>query len=69
LVGGPDMARKKDHLENILNKKKYYSKNIKINNLGTYLAGLFEGLSSYVTIQKRSIKTKVKISTCTDLEI
>jgi hypothetical protein len=37
------MARKKDLLENILNKKKYYSKNLKINNLGTYLAGLFEG--------------------------
>jgi len=45
LVGGPDMAKKKDLLENIFNSSnKYYSKNIKINsNLGIYLAGLFEG--------------------------
>jgi hypothetical protein len=45
LVGGPDMAKIKDLLENIFNNnKKYYSKNIKVNkNLGTYLAGLFEG--------------------------
>src|SRR6267378_5287100 len=45
LVGGPDMAKIKDLLENIFNNKKYYSKNIQtnINNLGTYLAGLYEG--------------------------
>jgi hypothetical protein len=44
LVGGPDMAKRKDLLGNIFFNKKYYSKNITINNnLGTYLAGLYEG--------------------------
>jgi hypothetical protein len=57
LVGGPDMARKKDLLDNILNKKKYYSKNIKINNLGTYLAGLFEG-DGHIWIQNSDMKKK-----------
>jgi LAGLIDADG endonuclease len=57
LVGGPDMARKKDLLENILNKKKYYSKNLKINNLGTYLAGLFEG-DGHIWIQNSDMKKK-----------
>jgi hypothetical protein len=42
LVGGPDMAKRKDLLENIFYNKKYYSKNIN-NNLDTYLAGLYEG--------------------------
>lgn len=37
LVGGPDMAKTKGLLE------KVYSKNIKKNFLGEYLAGLFEG--------------------------
>lgn len=38
------MAKIKGLLENIINIKKYYSKNVKINNnLGPYLAGLFEG--------------------------
>ena len=50
LVGGPDMAKKKDILGSIINNK-YYSKSVKSsraregtnNNLKTYLAGLFEG--------------------------
>ena len=43
-VGAPDMAKIKGLLENIINIKKYYSKNVQINNnLGPYLAGLFEG--------------------------
>jgi heme/copper-type cytochrome/quinol oxidase subunit 1 len=44
LVGGPDMANKKDLLWGFtegLNKKK--SSNLKDNKLGEYLAGLFEG--------------------------
>jgi hypothetical protein len=48
LIGGPDMAKKKDILGSIINNK-YYSKSVKSttqgtnNNLKTYLAGLFEG--------------------------
>jgi hypothetical protein len=44
-IGAPDMAKIKGLLENIFNIKKYYSKNVNINNnnLGPYLAGLFEG--------------------------
>jgi LAGLIDADG endonuclease len=57
LVGGPDMARKKDLLENILNKKKHYSKNIKIDYLGTYLAGLFEG-DGHIWIQNSDMNKK-----------
>jgi heme/copper-type cytochrome/quinol oxidase subunit 1 len=41
LVGGPDMAKTKDLLDKIFNKK-YYSNNIN-KNLNSYLAGLFEG--------------------------
>jgi heme/copper-type cytochrome/quinol oxidase subunit 1 len=40
LVGGPDMANKKDLLG--LNIK-YYSNNLKNNKFNSYLAGLFEG--------------------------
>ena len=40
LVGGPDMAKKKDLLGfNI----RYYSNNLKDNQFKGYLAGLFEG--------------------------
>jgi len=43
LVGGPDMAKKKDILGSIKN----YSKSVKsapeAHNFKTYLAGLFEG--------------------------
>ena len=59
LVGGPDMAKIKDLLENIFNNKKYYSKNIQtnINNLGTYLAGLYEG-DGHIWIQNSDMKKK-----------
>ena len=59
LVGGPDMAKIKDLLENIFNNKKYYSKNIQtnINNLGTYLAGLYEG-DGHIWIQNLDMKKK-----------
>ena len=43
LVGGPDMANKKDPLGNITNNKRHYSTNVKKNNFNSYLAGLFEG--------------------------
>jgi cytochrome c oxidase subunit 1 len=45
LVGGPDMAKRKDILGNIINNNnKYYSISLKSdNNLNSYLAGLFEG--------------------------
>ena len=58
LVGGPDMAKKKDLLGNIFKNKKYYSKKVKINNnLSTYLAGLFEG-DGHIWIQKLGMKKK-----------
>ena len=58
LVGGPDMAKIKDLLGNILKNKKYYSKNIKINNnLASYLAGLFEG-DGHIWIQNSEMKKK-----------
>uniref|UniRef100_UPI002264B01A hypothetical protein n=1 Tax=Lentinus flexipes TaxID=3163629 RepID=UPI002264B01A len=45
-------------LENIINIKKYYGKNVKIyNNLGPYLAGLFEG-DGHIWIQNSNIKKK-----------
>jgi hypothetical protein len=51
MVGGPDMAKKKDSPRGIINNKRYYSTNIpsgsgapvKSNNFNSYLAGLFEG--------------------------
>lgn len=58
LVGGPDMAKKKDILGNIINNKKYYSKSIKFNNnLNTYLAGLFEG-DGHIWIKNPDMKKK-----------
>jgi hypothetical protein len=36
-------AKKKVPLGGIINNKKYYSRNVKNNNLNSYLAGLFEG--------------------------
>ena len=57
LVGGPDMAKNKDILRNVVNNK-YYSKNIKPNNkLKTYLAGLFEG-DGHIWIQNSDMKKK-----------
>jgi hypothetical protein len=45
MVGGPDMAKKKDHLGGIIkiNNKRFYSTNVQNKNFNTYLAGLFEG--------------------------
>jgi hypothetical protein len=44
LIGGPDMAKKQDLLEkNLKIKNKYISSVSNNNNLGSYLAGLFEG--------------------------
>jgi len=58
LVGGPDMAKRKDLLGNIFFNKKYYSKNITINNnLGTYLAGLYEG-DGHIWIQNSNMRKK-----------
>ena len=54
LVGGPDMANKKDRLE--LNVK-YYSNNLKDDRFKSYLAGLFEG-DGHIWIQKLSEKKK-----------
>ena len=66
LVGGPDMAKKQDLLEknlkvcfgSYLSKRKttsVYSDNS--NNLGSYLAGLFEG-DGHIWIQKQNHKGK-----------
>lgn len=58
LVGGPDMAKRKDLLGNIFNNIKYYSKNVKINNnFNTYLAGLFEG-DGHIWIQNSDMKKR-----------
>jgi len=45
MVGGPDMAKKKDHLGGIIkiNNKRFYSTNVQNNSFNSYLAGLFEG--------------------------
>lgn len=57
LVGGPDMANKKDILGNIINSK-YYNKSVNSNNIfKTYLAGLFEG-DGYIWIQNLDMKKK-----------
>ena len=54
LVGGPDMAKKKDlHGSNI----RYYSNNLKYNDIKGYLAGLFEG-DGHIWIQKPSDKKR-----------
>jgi hypothetical protein len=55
LVGGPDMAKTKDLLDKIFNKK-YYSNNIN-KNLNSYLAGLFEG-DGHIWIQNLNDKKK-----------
>ena len=36
LVGGPDMAKKKDSPRGIINNKRYYSTNVKSNNFNSY---------------------------------
>ena len=57
LVGGPDMAKNKDLLRNIVNNR-YYSNNLKYNNkFKTYLAGLFEG-DGDIWIQNPNMKKK-----------
>ena len=68
LVGGPDMAKKKDFRGIKLNKKRLYSKtqcrchamlcpHKQVNNLNTYLAGLYEG-DGHIWIQKQNTKKK-----------
>ena len=69
LVGGPDMAKTKDHRGIILNKKRLYNKtqarcyvtscsaHKQVNNLNTYLAGLYEG-DGHIWIQKQDQKKK-----------
>lgn len=59
LVGGPDMANKTGSLKKICNKYnkfnkfnvRYYSTEVDKNDLGSYLAGLFEG-DGHIWIQK-----------------
>ena len=49
LVGGPDMAKTKGPIKNFYNNYiknsnvRYYSTKVNHNDLGSYLAGLFEG--------------------------
>ncbi len=69
LAGGPDMAKKKDYRGIKLNKKKLYnitqtrchvmscSAHKQVNNLNTYLAGLYEG-DGHIWIQKQNEKKK-----------
>ena len=58
LVGGPDMAKKKDTLGIKFNSKIIYkNKTHKFNNLKTYLAGLYEG-DGHTWIQKENVKKK-----------
>lgn len=58
LVGGPDMAKKKDTLGIKFNSKIIYkNKTHKFNNLKTYLAGLYEG-DGHTWIQKQNVKKK-----------
>ena len=69
LVGGPDMAKTKDHHGITLYKKILYNKTQsgcyvtscsaykQINNLNTYLAGLYEG-DGHIWIQKQDQKKK-----------
>ena len=59
MIGGPDMAKKKDHLGGIINNKKYYSTSVKNNNLNSYLAGLFEG-DGHIWIQNPDAGDKKK---------
>jgi hypothetical protein len=58
LIGGPDMAREQDLFEkNLKTYNKYISSvsNINSSNLGSYLAGLFEG-DGHIWIQKQKSK-------------
>ena len=69
MVGGPDMAKTKDHHGIILYKKRLYNKtqskcyvtsssvHKQVNNLNTYLAGLYEG-DGHIWIQKQDQKKK-----------
>jgi hypothetical protein len=59
MVGGPDMANKKAHLGGIINNKRYFSTNVKNNNLNSYLAGLFEG-DGHIWIQNIDAGDKKK---------
>lgn len=49
LVGGPDMAKKKGPIKNFYNNYinysnvRHYSTKVNNNDLGSYLAGLYEG--------------------------
>ena len=64
LVGGPDMAKKKDTLGIKFNSKIIYkNKTHKFNNLKTYLAGLYEG-DGHTWIQKQNVKKKHKPRFC-----
>lgn len=60
MVGGPDMAKKKDHLGGIIkiNNKRFYSTNVQNKNF-TYLAGLFEG-DGHIWIQNPDAGDKKK---------
>lgn len=57
LIGGPDMAEKKGPLKNFYknyincSNVRYYSIKVNHNDLGSYLAGLFEG-DGHIWIQK-----------------
>jgi hypothetical protein len=57
LIGGPDMANGSGSCKNIYNNRvnrssiRYYSTKIIVNQLGSYLAGLFEG-DGHIWIQK-----------------
>lgn len=59
MVGGPDMAKKKDSPRGIINNKRYYSINVKSNNFNSYLAGLFEG-DGHIWIQNSDASDKKK---------
>lgn len=54
LVGGPDMAKQKDLQGSNI---RYYSNNLKYNDIKGYLAGLFEG-DGHIWIQKPSDKKR-----------
>ena len=58
LVGGPDMANKRDLVLKKFNNIKYYSNNINGDNyLNSYIAGLFEG-DGHIWIQNPNMKKK-----------
>ena len=57
MVGGPDMAEKKGPIKNFYNNYinysnvRHYSTKVNHNDLGSYLAGLFEG-DGHIWIKK-----------------